>query len=96
MTESSKHLSAETAPSSASAQSSDAAPADLRGDGFAAGEQIRLRAYQLYRERGGRVGDDMGDWLKAEREYCQHPPTAHPSGRDPQSASELTPLASQS
>ena len=34
-------------------------------------EQIRLRAYELYRERGGRVGDDMADWLQAEREYLE-------------------------
>jgi hypothetical protein len=32
-------------------------------------EQIRMRAYELYRERGGKVGDDTGDWLRAEREY---------------------------
>jgi len=38
-------------------------------DGPAAQEQIRLRAYELYRERGGKVGDDMADWLQAEREY---------------------------
>ena len=28
-----------------------------------------MRAYALYRERGGKVGDDMSDWLRAEREY---------------------------
>lgn len=37
----------------------------------AAEEQIRLRAYELYRERGGRVGDDLADWLQAEREYLE-------------------------
>jgi hypothetical protein len=31
-------------------------------------EQIRARAYELYLERGGRPGDDLGDWLRAERE----------------------------
>ena len=35
-------------------------------------EQIRLRAYELYRERGGKVGDDLADWLQAEREYFEH------------------------
>jgi hypothetical protein len=35
-------------------------------------EQIRMRAYELYRERGGRVGDDMADWLRAEREYLEN------------------------
>ena len=34
-------------------------------------EQIRLRAYELYRERGGKVGEDMADWLQAEREYLE-------------------------
>ena len=34
-------------------------------------EQIRMRAYELYRERGGKVGDDMADWLQAEREYFE-------------------------
>jgi hypothetical protein len=40
-------------------------------DGPVVQEQIRLRAYELYRERGGRVGDDMADWLQAEREYFE-------------------------
>ena len=44
--------------------------------GTAPEEQIRMRAYELYRERGGKVGDDMGDWLRAEREYFQHAPGA--------------------
>jgi hypothetical protein len=39
--------------------------------GAAAEEQIRMRAYELYRERGGKVGDDMADWLRAEREYLE-------------------------
>lgn len=40
--------------------------------GGAAEEQIRMRAYELYRQRGGKVGDDMSDWLQAEREYLEH------------------------
>ena len=32
-------------------------------------DQIRLRAYELYVERGKQQGDGLGDWLKAEREY---------------------------
>jgi hypothetical protein len=49
-------------------------PAELQAsriDGPEAQDQIRLRAYELYRERGGRVGDDMADWLQAEREYLE-------------------------
>jgi len=45
----------------------DVAPAD----GADAEEQIRLRAYELYRARDGRAGDDMADWLQAEREYLE-------------------------
>jgi hypothetical protein len=29
---------------------------------------IRLRAYELYLERGGVPGDEVSDWLQAERE----------------------------
>jgi len=31
-------------------------------------EQIRQRAYQLYQERGENHGNDVEDWLTAERE----------------------------
>src|SRR5688572_12609374 len=31
-------------------------------------EQIRLRAYELYIERGAQPNADLGDWLRAERE----------------------------
>jgi hypothetical protein len=31
-------------------------------------ERIRIRAYELYRQRGGASGDDMNDWLRAESE----------------------------
>jgi hypothetical protein len=39
-----------------------------------ADEQIRTRAYELYCERGCQDGDDMGDWLRAEREYLEQSP----------------------
>lgn len=51
-----------TSPSAPASDSPAARPAD---------EQIRMRAYEIYRERGGRVGDDMSDWLRAEREYLE-------------------------
>jgi hypothetical protein len=35
-------------------------------------ETIRAHAYQLYREREGRAGDAMGDWLAAEREHREN------------------------
>lgn len=31
-------------------------------------EEIELRAYQIYVERGGAQGHDLDDWLQAERE----------------------------
>jgi hypothetical protein len=34
-----------------------------------ADEQIRMRAYELYLERGNGPGDEREDWLRAEREY---------------------------
>jgi len=34
-------------------------------------EQIRLRAYQLYDQRGREHGLDLDDWLQAESEVTQ-------------------------
>ena len=31
-------------------------------------EEIALRAYQIYLERGGAPGDELEDWTRAERE----------------------------
>jgi hypothetical protein len=31
-------------------------------------EEIRIRAYEIYTERGGQPGHDLDDWLQAERE----------------------------
>lgn len=31
-------------------------------------EQIRVRAYELYEQRGREGGQEMGDWLQAEQE----------------------------
>jgi len=31
-------------------------------------EEIRRRAYEIYLERGGIPGNDLDDWLQAERE----------------------------
>jgi len=32
------------------------------------GEEIWLRAYEIYLERNGLPGDELDDWLRAERE----------------------------
>ena len=34
-------------------------------------EEIELRAYQIYIERGGAHGEEMEDWLQAERELVE-------------------------
>ena len=34
-------------------------------------EEIELRAYQMYLERGGEHGRDVEDWLQAERELLR-------------------------
>ena len=34
-------------------------------------EEIELRAYQIYVERGGAHGQDVDDWLRAERELVE-------------------------
>jgi hypothetical protein len=31
-------------------------------------EEIRIRAYEIYIERGAQPGHDVDDWLQAERE----------------------------
>ena len=31
-------------------------------------DQIKHRAYQIYLERGARPGNELDDWLRAERE----------------------------
>ncbi len=37
-------------------------------------ERIRLRAYELYEQRGGEHGHDIDDWLLAELELTQQKP----------------------
>jgi hypothetical protein len=39
-------------------------------------EKIRLRAYELYEQRGRREGHDLEDWLKAESEVIAKPVAA--------------------
>ena len=45
-------------------------------------EEIRHRAYELYVERGQGDGDDMGDWLQAEREYASRTGARDRGSRD--------------
>lgn len=34
-------------------------------------DDVRLRAYEIYLKRGDNPGDEVGDWLRAERELLQ-------------------------
>jgi hypothetical protein len=47
---------------------SDANVVTPGSDHLALDEQIRMRAYEIYRQRGDGIGDDMNDWLRAESE----------------------------
>lgn len=39
---------------------------------FASQDQIRERAFEIYEKRGGKPGNDMQDWLSAERQILTH------------------------
>jgi hypothetical protein len=36
-------------------------------------QEIRARAYEIYLQRGEEPGDEVGDWLQAERELSANP-----------------------
>jgi len=44
-------------------------------------EQIRLRAYEIHLERGGLPGNELDDWLQAERELQRVAPIRAPQFR---------------
>ena len=55
-------------------RATDMAAPDTRNDSMASepsAEEIRMRAYRRYLERGGADGQDFDDWLEAERELKQ-------------------------
>jgi hypothetical protein len=47
---------------------------DISGNDSPSCEQIRLRAYEIYLERGSLPGNELDDWLQAERELYGHAP----------------------
>jgi len=40
-------------------------------EGHPTREEIELRAYEIYIERGGAHGQDVEDWVQAERELVE-------------------------
>jgi len=48
--------------------STQVAAEDVSVGSAARSEEIRLRAYEIYLERGERPGFESDDWLQAERE----------------------------
>jgi hypothetical protein len=63
----------DNAVTSTSSQSGVAVHADTRRndreDHPSPEDQIRMRAYELYVERGMQPSDGLEDWLEAEREF---------------------------
>ena len=55
--------SVEPQATSAQAETGDVSVGNPAGD-----EGIRLRAYEIYHERGEQPGRELDDWLQAERE----------------------------
>ncbi len=74
MNESKKQLAANVARDESAVRSSHDGSHARPAHGPSAEDQIRMRAYDLYRERGGRVGGEVMDWLRAEREYLERVP----------------------
>jgi hypothetical protein len=63
-----KHLNAE--PYALSATQTEAAETEVVDS--AHHQKIRIRAYEIYLERGEQHGCDLDDWLQAERELTTH------------------------
>jgi hypothetical protein len=64
---------AKSAATNAPVAETVATPPVTNGNGTAApsAEMIRLRAYELFLARNGTAGDELSDWLMAEREIME-------------------------
>ncbi len=67
--------------SAVSTDKSTGASPEIAGEAPFDSERVAQRAYELYLSRGGGDGQDLEDWLIAEREMRHQP-----SGRDKQKA----------
>jgi hypothetical protein len=50
------------------AEAAEAGTAEVAAGNSTRHEEIRLRAYEIYVERGEQPGSELDDWLQAERE----------------------------
>lgn len=57
----------------------DSRTSEANGEHPSVDEQIRLRAHELYMERGAQPDDDLRDWLQAERELSEGAAAEAPS-----------------
>jgi len=55
----------------AKARSVKAAPKAAEAPQVPTTDEIAIRAYEIYRARGGSPGTEVDDWLQAERELTQ-------------------------
>jgi hypothetical protein len=55
-------------PKSTDPEATQAETQEVAAGNSAPEEEIRLRAYEIYLERGQQPGSDVDDWLQAERE----------------------------
>ena len=60
--------SLEPQATSAQAETGEVSVGNVVGD-----EEIRLRAYEIYLERGEQPGRELDDWFQAERELESEP-----------------------
>jgi len=44
-------------------------------------DEVRRRAHEIYLKRGATPGDEVGDWLQAERELQANQPKVRVSGK---------------
>ncbi len=62
-------------------EKSSARSAPQTAEGHPTCEEIELRAHQIYVKRGGAHGQDVEDWLQAERELLEKYGKTGPKGK---------------
>ncbi len=59
------------APATESPGATESPAANGTAKGAPIAEMIRVRAYEIFMARGGHSGDELSDWLAAEREIME-------------------------